>query len=257
MEECLLKILFEIKNQFWKELIFLCELYLFLKLLIWIKNNLIHRIKKSKKYSLNIMVMERKLNRMVNSIIVCFYLFNSCTEGYKESNNRNKEKGIISNNIFIPDVSINGKLLLNSPKSLLDFYEESGRLELINFVRESPIMAFSNSSKSEYLFAYQYEGNIENEFSCFEIGYYDENINFYTQMNYKGFQTESGLKLGLTLTEVEKIKGKNYIKNGDKIIYQIVNPKSEFLKHYNMPEYFLECYFKQDKLIKIRLGFGY
>lgn len=32
---------------------------------------------------------------MVNSIIVCFYLFNSCTEGYKESNNRNKEKDMI------------------------------------------------------------------------------------------------------------------------------------------------------------------
>jgi hypothetical protein len=111
----------------------------------------------------------------------------------------------IITNTFVPDCSINGKLLLNDDLSLQKFHPNIHSLKLVEFVRESPTVAFCNYSKSEYLLAYQYEGNTQNEFSCFEIGYYDEKIKSYAHSNHKGFATESGLRLGLSLEEVEKI----------------------------------------------------
>lgn len=107
------------------------------------------------------------------------------------------------------------------------------------------------------MFAYQYEGNTQNEFSCFEIGYCDEKTKKYAHSDYNNFLTESDLFLGLTLEEVEKIKGKNYTKQGNKITYLINDSSSVFLRNYNMPEYFLECVLKQNKVIKIKFGFVY
>lgn len=206
------------------------------------------------------MDMAKKLNLMAsNVIIICLYLFCGCkgdNKQIKSVENVNVVTNTITNT-FVPDTSVNGKLLLNDDSSLQEFYPNVNTLKLVEFARESPIIAFCNTSKSEYLFAYQYEGNTQYAFSCFEIGYYDEKIKSYAQSNYKGFATESGLHLGLTLKEVENIKGKNYTKQGNKITYLINDPNSTFLRNYNMPEYFLECVFQQDKVVKIKFGFAY
>lgn len=190
-----------------------------------------------------------------NVLIICLCLFCGCKGDNNKSKSVENVGGVIHTNTFVPDSSINRKLLLNNDRSLQEFYQNVNTLKLIEFVRESPIIAFCNMSKSEYLFAYQYEGNTANEFSCFEVGYFDKKIESYSQSNYKEFATESGLRLGLSLVDVERIKGKDYTKQGNKIIYQISDPNSAFLRNYNMPEYFLECDLQQNKVIKIKFGF--
>ena len=204
--------------------------------------------------------MEKKLNQMASSLIlICFSLFCGCkceNKQVKGVENMNVATDTIKNT-FVPDSSVNGKLILGDFRSLEIFYPATTELKLLEFVRESPITAFCNTSKTEYLFVYQYEGNTQNVFSCFEIGYYDEKIKGCTQSNYKGFETESSLRLGLTLEEVERIKGKSYTKEKNKIIYTISDPNTVFLRHHNMPEYFLECVFQQNKVVRIKFGFTY
>jgi hypothetical protein len=206
------------------------------------------------------MGMKKKLNLMAsNVIIICLCLFCGCKCDNKQIKNVEKVNAVTDTiaNTFVPDSSINEKFLLNNERSLQEFYPNINTLKLVEFVRENPIIAFCNTSKSEYLFAYQYEGNIQNEFSCFEIGYYNEKIKSYVQSNYKEFTTENGLRLGLSLEEVERIKGKDYTKQGNKIIYKISDPNSAFLRNYNMPEYFLEFDLQQNKVVKIKFGFAY
>lgn len=204
--------------------------------------------------------MAKKLNQMAsNLIIICFCLFCGCQSESKQAEsvkNVNEVTDTIRNT-FMPDSSVNGRLILDDYHSLEKFYPATTELKLIEFVRESPIVAFCNASKNECLFAYQYEGHTQNAFSCFEIGYYDKKVKEYTQSNYKDFKTESGLRLGLTLKELESIKGKKYTKRGNKITYLISGPKSDFLRNHNMPEYFLECVLQQNKVVRIKFGFTY
>lgn len=203
------------------------------------------------------MDMTKKLNQMVSSVlIICLCLCCGC-QGEKQI--KGVENGVADRikSVFVPDISVNEKLLLNDYGSLQKFYPKVNSLKLIEFIRETPIIIFCNVSKNEYLYAYQYEGNLKNEFSCFEIGYCDEEIKNYAHCDYKSFVTESGLQLGLTLEEVEKIKGKNYTKQGNKITYLIEDSDSVFLRNYNMPGYFLECILQQNKVVKIKFGFVY
>ncbi len=204
--------------------------------------------------------MAKKLYQMASSLIlICFCLFCGC-KGENKQVKGVENMNVVTNSIkntFVLDSSVNSKLILDDYRSLGKFYSANSELKLIESLMECPIVAFCNTSKSEYLFAYQYEGNTQYAFSCFEIGYYDEIINDYTQTNYKDFGTESGLRLGLTLEEVESIKGKGYTKEGDKITYTISDPNTVFLRNHNMPEYFLECVLQQNKVVRIKFGFTY
>ena len=194
-------------------------------------------------------------------IAICSLLFLVGCQSESKQTNSFENKSITTNTnkiVFVPDTVVNGKLILDDYLSLENFYPTITELKLTEFVRESPVVVFCNASKTEYLLAYQYEGNTKNSFSCFEIVGNDEKIKDCILLNsYSEFKTESELRLGLTLKEVESIKGTEYKKQGDKIRYQISEPNSTFLQSHNMPSYFLECELLQDKVIKIKFGFDY
>jgi hypothetical protein len=165
-----------------------------------------------------------------------------------------------------PDTTINKKLFLENYLSSEKFYTKIDIVDLVEKIRSSPVVVFSNTSKDEYLLTYQYEGNSKNSFSSFEIGYMKnlESVNAKKiyQSNESSFKTESGLKLGLSLAEIVKIKGKGFKRKdtGDETIlsYRIEDyNRSIFLKRYNMPGYFIELVLKKDKVIKILFGFEY
>ncbi len=168
---------------------------------------------------------------------------------------------------FVPDTTINNICLLRNSNLSEVFYSNINNIKLLyedfGFLQEdSPLFIFFNADKTEYLITFQHEGDIDKFFSEFEIGYVTENIqkevgNKYTETVYKDFQTESHLCLGMTLEELEIIKGKNYIRKGNVITYFINDDVSEFLKRYNMPEYFLKCELSENKVCKIRFGFSY
>jgi hypothetical protein len=64
--------------------------------------------------------------------------------------------------------------------------------------------------------------------------------------------------LGISFDDVKKIKGDNFTKTGNIVVYEISDyEKSKFLKRYNMPFYLLNLEFKDDILIKYSFGFSY
>ncbi len=167
---------------------------------------------------------------------------------------------------FIPDSTINNKLILEDYLSLSKFYPNILEIKTINNIRECPIVIFALKNKLQYLIAYHYEGETINSFNCFEIGYFknekklENKSYFYIQDD--SFKTESNLFLGNSLKDLESIKGKNYLKNNledlEIITYRISDfDSSPFLKRYNMPSYFMEFTLKNDKIIKIKFGFDY
>ncbi len=165
----------------------------------------------------------------------------------------------ISIDVFIPDSTINNRLKLAAPSSLRTFF--TGRVELVDFLRESPVAVFCNKDKSEYLLAYQYEGTVRDAFSCFEIGYMNDTILRGKIANVDGniFSTESEIKLGLSVNSLIEKKGDSYkILSKDTIIeYRVPDTNSDFLKRYNMPGYFLQCVIRGGKIDRIKFGFDY
>ncbi len=165
---------------------------------------------------------------------------------------------------MFPDTSINGKLRLDNQISSKVFYSRIDVVILIEQIRDSPIVLFTNRQGNEYLMAYQYEGGAKNAFSCFEIGYQKDLSGQIPNKTHEiSFKTESNIRLGITLHDVELIKGKNYLKNvinGGTIVvkYRIKDMDlSPFLRRYNMPGYFLELTLKDDKVTKVFFGFDY
>lgn len=211
---------------------------------------------------------------MENSLFLILLLFvnTSCdTRQLKQNENKKaetEEKHDVLNIInsgqkiidFQPDTLVQGFVALNNSRSLDKVNLEITPKKLVEFVRESPVFIFSNKSNKEYLIAYQYEGAIENEFSCFEIGYMSDFVknDNIIHSSFENFILESGLQLGISFEELRKIKGDTYVIEEDKVTYRITDYlHSKFLKKYNMPSYFLECTLMDDKIVRIKFGFDY
>lgn len=206
------------------------------------------------------MVMAKKTHPMENRTILhyvfsIFLVFWGCKGSDKSPLSTENLKITKLEQPFIPETTINGILALDDYASSQKFYPSINELKAVKFIRESPVMPFSNSSKTEYLLAYQYEGGTSNTFGCFEIGNYDSKISGYTTLSVTNFKTENGLHLGMTLNELEHIKGTTFQKYQNKIVYRIEGKNSAFLQMHNMPEYFLECELKSEKITKIKFGF--
>jgi hypothetical protein len=203
----------------------------------------------------------RKKVNMINLIALLLFIF-SCNE--KKQSNLKKDnlivkKEIITVNTFAPDSTVNTIIRLKNENSSIKFYPLIKKNKLLDYVRESPVKFFSNNSNTEYLLAYNYEGDVEDSFSCFEIGIINKDFELKgAETEYDSFKTESGIKLGISLKELEKIKGKDYIQENNIITYQISDSNgSSFLKNYNMPFYFMSFEFNDNKLVKYKFGFSY
>ena len=171
-----------------------------------------------------------------------------------------KEKKSIPVNDFLPDSSINNKLFLDNYRSINNLITPN-EIKYITHIRNSPVILFINKDNSEYLLAYQYEGATKYSFDCFEIGYRKEFPNFKGyETNENHFFTESGLRLGISLQELEKIKGRNFmkeIKNYETIIYYYLSGNHPFVRRYHMPGYFMKFFLRENKVVKIIFGFEY
>lgn len=208
--------------------------------------------------------------------LICVLLFNCNSNAPKEKvDTKDQETSAASDpqaempslenlKAVFPDTTINGKLLLENPNSSKAFYPTIDAVKLIERLRDSPLVLFANQQGDEYLMAYKYEGNLKNAFSCFEIGYSkDVASESPNKTPAKNFKTESNLGLGMTLKDLEAIKGKEYVKknlddNTILVTYRVNDmDSSPFLKRYNMPGYFLECTLKDDRITKVFFGFDY
>ena len=193
---------------------------------------------------------------------------NSKTSNINSFNTEVKEqiKSEYKNVGFIADTTINNKFLLENYQSIEIFFRGFNDFKLVEQLRSSPVAIFSNKAQNEYLLAYQYEGGTKNAFSCFEIGKLSELQNVaktsITKIGFDNFYTENTLQLGQSIEDVKRIKGNTYTltseANEKTISYKIDDEKSDFLKRYNMPSYFLQITFnKTEKVKRIIFGFDY
>lgn len=159
---------------------------------------------------------------------------------------------------FVPDTLVNNCLTLRDFNGIVQGIPQSKNQNAVEKLRESPVFVFVNQDKTSYLLAYQYEGATFYAFDCFEIGYTKdlEQTKEILKVDKMFFVLGSGLKLGLSLAELIKIKGNRYDQEGDQITYRIDDYRqSSFLKRYNMPAYFLTCTLTDNVITKIKFGF--
>lgn len=178
---------------------------------------------------------------------------------------------------FKPDTSING-LALRSEATLSRFYAAEISLRPGSGSDSYPAAYFYNVSSTQYLAVYHYNGDAASQFSLFEIGYRDQKKTdtLAKVTAYGFFQTESGIKLGISKKELLKIKGEplsisekelRQVEGApgnaagempcEVISYALYDPVSAFLKRYRMPSYFASYYISNNRVVKLRFGFDY
>lgn len=156
---------------------------------------------------------------------------------------------------FVADIKVNDIELSNNNTSLSS-YKDLDKL-VIEDKQGLPYVSFLNKKETEKLTVYFFYGSGYDEFYQFKIEPYTGN-KLNNRLEYNSFITESGIKLGITKTELLKIKRNNYTENDNTVKYVLSDYNSScFLQKYNLPVYFSEYTFKDDKLIKIYFGFEY
>ena len=156
---------------------------------------------------------------------------------------------------IVPDISVNDIKLSDTTAVVLGYSDL--KYNIIEGKEELPYAIFTNKNKTEILKLYLFYGTKRNEFYQAEISPYDKKT-VPNPTKYKNFSTESGIKLGISKKDLIKIKGNNFVETNHVLRYEISDyEKSRFLEKYNLPIYFAEYTFDQDKLSKIYFGFEY
>ena len=156
---------------------------------------------------------------------------------------------------IVSDISVNDIKLSDTTAVVLGYSDL--KYNIIEDKEVLPYAIFTNENKTEILKLYLFYGAKRNEFYQVEISPYDKKT-ISNPTKYKNFSTESGIKLGISKKDLIKIKGNNFIETNHVLRYEISDyEKSHFLEKYNLPIYFAEYTFDQDKLSKIYFGFEY
>ena len=156
---------------------------------------------------------------------------------------------------IVPDISVNDIKLSDTAAVVLGYSDL--KYNIIEDKEVLPYAIFTNENKTEILKLYLFYGTKRNEFYQVEISPYDKKT-VPNPTKYKNFSTESGIKLGISKKDLIKIKGNNFVETNHVLRYEISDyEKSRFLEKYNLPIYFAEYTFDQDKLSKIYFGFEY
>jgi len=158
------------------------------------------------------------------------------------------------------DTTINGVVLLRNSASIERNFGDL--MKKIDLKKDIPDVRIKNQSGTQYLRLAFYPGDNKNVFSLFEVSNNSLGSQNALSSSILNFDTESGIKLGLSKTEVINKKGNNYqeSKKGDliKLRYEIDEKKDKkFLDKYNMPLYVAEYFFKNDVLETFSFGFEY
>lgn len=158
------------------------------------------------------------------------------------------------------DISVSNIYLHNSKTS----EEVLGKEIVLNAEADLPYVHYYNKDKTQILTLIFHPGNIKNSFSELNVkkSNPEREKDIHTLKNIKYFVTGKNIKLGIKKNELIKILGEEFtseVKNGVLMIrYKIDDFKnSEFLKAYNMPIYYGEYKFKNNKLIEFSFGFEY
>lgn len=206
----------------------------------------------------------KKILKSATLLLCSILLFTFCTNSPKTAPEKETESSSTEKKAeFIPDTTINDKFTLRTP-GLLEELKLVMMTKLIEKIRQSPVAIISNEDQTEYLLLHQFEGDTEDTYSIFEISKEETALKKAIQYRSgeKNFQSESGIKLGLSMADIIKIKGPGYElepTGKDTLMrYTLADyDNSAFLKTYNMPSYFLKVKIKNSKAEHISFGFDY
>lgn len=164
----------------------------------------------------------------------------------------------INCDFFEPDTSLSGIELRNSKSA-------DKVIGTDNKTDEREQYHFYSLIDAETLTLTQHPGDGKNQISVFSVSYSDKADHGYKQLKVETFQTEKGIKLGLTKEQVIEKLGNCYAvvdstKDCIEIYYRIESPKdskTNILESNNMPVYYATYTFCKDKLRYYEFGFEY
>ncbi|MGL3001375.1 hypothetical protein [Flavobacterium sp. RSSB_23] len=175
----------------------------------------------------------------------------------REENEKQKEKQL-SCTFSEPDTSVVGIKIRNA-ESILNILGEKTKLE-----GDSTYILYSNDKKQKLELTI-HPGESYNQVSIFNISYtYKSNLKL-RQIKSKEFETEKGIKLGISKRQIIEKLGNCYIvkdssKNSIELNYRLELPndsKTKILKTNNLPIYYASYKLTNDKLESIEFGFEY
>jgi len=159
------------------------------------------------------------------------------------------------------DISVNG-IYNGDPESSTRVLGK--KITLIESRIEFPHVNVLNKDKTEVLVLIFHPGDIRNSFNEFRVrpvapGFNEEAFHLE---KVDSFKTGKNISLGLNKGKVVSILGYGFqekVKGNMKILKYVIDnfESSSFLKYYNMPIYYGEYEFKNNKLMKFSFGFEY
>ena len=157
-----------------------------------------------------------------------------------------------------PDTSVVGIKIRNA-ESTLKIIGKQAKLE------GDSTHVFYSSDKKQKLGLTVHPGDYYSQVSIFNISYSDNSKQNVRQIKSKGFETEKGIKLGISKREIIEKLGTCYVakdstKNSITLSYSIELPndsKTKLLTSNNMPIYYTTYKLTNDKLENIEFGFEY
>ena len=159
---------------------------------------------------------------------------------------------------FKPDILI-GEISINNSDNVNEYLGKEVMEKLI--FQGLPNSSVISADGKQRLTFYHHPGNTVKEFSEFKVNYNETKNRNDKATDDKEFNTESGIKLGMTSGELRSIKGEPKIttENETTVFHYKIDDfqNSEFLKNYNMPIYYADYVFDNGYLIEFRFGFEY
>lgn len=159
------------------------------------------------------------------------------------------------------DISVSGILLANPESTQKILRDYPNPKESSN---DFPVLHVCNMDNTEILTLVSHPGDIRGSFNEFRVKNISKlSIDCIKPLNpISNFVTGKGIHLGISQQELISILGPNFTKNKEgnivTINYKIDDfNRSSFLKKYNLPVYFGNYYFINDKLVRFEFGFEY
>lgn len=217
------------------------------------------------------------MRRILTLLLVAFLLTN-CSDSHTKTADKNEKIELIPE----PDKHerLLGEAIEKLKKSNCEFFEPDTSLcgiTLRNAKSADKIIGTDNKTDgreqyhfyslmdAEKLTLTQHSGDGKNQISVFSVSYSDKADHGYKQLNFETFETEKGIKIGLTKKQVVEKLGTCYsvvdsTEDCIELYYRIENPKdsrTRILKSNNMPVYYATYTFCKDKLRYYEFGFEY
>lgn len=156
-----------------------------------------------------------------------------------------------------PDTSLSG--------IQLRFAESARKVLEVRRLKGDTTYKFYSNDRNELLAVMVHPGDSYSQVSIFRVTYADNPKLNATPSRVMNFTTEKGIRLGLTKADIVSRLGDCYSSSDTSVNKLTINyrlqlpqdSKTRLLQRQNMPIYYADYTFKDDKLIEFEFGFEY